>query len=218
MLLIRASDSGSIFGAFTASPWKESKEYYGTDDCFLYQVFPEVTVCRPSGRSQNYMFCRSSSQIGGSRGGVGQTGGMGGGSQAPQGIGFGGSSNRSPRLFFDQSFCGCFVSSQDTTFEKGYLLPRADAYSRKTFFNAEQIEVWGCGGDDIVAAALCAREQDRSVRESYLNQARMVDKAAFVSDFRTGLIESKAFGHMDDIRDSTRNILLDRTPGGQGYC
>eukprot|EP00977_Amphora_coffeiformis_P017473 scaffold5744_cov159-Amphora_coffeaeformis.AAC.2 len=215
LMVIRASDSGSIFGAFTASPWKESKDYYGTDDCFLYQISPEMTVCRPSGRGQNYMFCRSSS-LGGGGGGV-QVSRMGGSSQAPQGIGFGGSSNRSPRLFLDQSFCGCFVSSQDTTFEKGYLLPRTDAYSEKTFFSADQIEVWGCGGDDVVAAALCARQQDRSMRESYLNQARMVDKAAFVSDFRTGLIESKAFGHMDDIRDSTRNTLLNRTQGKQGY-
>ena len=163
------------------------------------------------------MFCRSSSQIGG--GGGGQASRMGGGcSQAPRGIGFGGSSNGSPRLFLDQSFCGCFVSSQDTTFEKGHLLPRTDAYSQKTFFSADQIEVWGCGGDDVVATALAAREQDRYMRESYLNQARMVDKAAFVSDFRTGLIESKAFGHMDDIRDSTRNTLLNRTQGKQSYC
>ena len=199
LLVIRASDSGSIFGAFTASPWKESKDYFGTDDCFLYQLFPELTVCRPSGRSRNYMFCRASSQI---RSG-----------QAPQGIGFGGSSNRSPRLFLDESFSGCFVSSNDTTFQTGYLLPRTDAFSQKIFFSPEQIEVWGCGGGEIVAAALSAQRQDREMREAYLNQARKVDKAAFVSDFRAGLIESKAFEFMDHLRGSTRKTLLERTQG-----
>lgn len=149
------------------------------------------------------MFCRSSSQV--------YSG------QAPKGIGFGGSSNRSPRLFLDESFCGCFVSSQDTTFEKGFLLPRTDAFSQKTFFSAEQIEVWGCGGGETVAAALSAQNQDRAIRESYLNQARRVDKTAFVSDLRTGLIDSKVFGHMDDIRGSTHNVLLNGKYGKESY-
>lgn len=205
LLVIRSADSDAIFGAFTASLWKESKDYYGSaEDCFLYQLSPVLTVCHPSGRGQNFMFCHSSqSQL--HRG------------SAPRGIGFGGTATQSPRLFLDESFCGCFVSCQDNTFETGYLLPRTDSFSRKTFFSIDQIEVWCCGGDQVVSAALAAQRQDRSIRAAHLCHARQVDKSAFVSDLRSGLIESKAFGHVEEIHGSTRIRLLNRTPSKKGY-
>lgn len=207
LLVIRAADQGDgVFGAFTGSPWKESTDYFGTDDCFLYQLNPVAKVCRPSGLDKNYMFCRSSSRSKQRSG------------KAPFGIGFGGgSAGRSPRLFLDESFSGNYVSSQDMTFKPGFLLPKTDGFCQKVFFNVDRIEVWGCGGEDAVSAALAAQGRDRSVRAAYLRQARLVDKAAFVSDLRTGLIESKAFGHVDEIHGSTRYRLLSRTKDQKGY-
>ena len=79
------------------------------------------------------------------------------------------------------------------------------------------LEVWGCGGDDVVAEALEARSYHRAVRASYINNARKVDKAAFVGDLRSGLIESKAFTHVDQIHGSTRFRLLNRTKSKKGY-
>ena len=122
LLVIPSADSDAIFGAITASPWKESKDYYGSaEDCFLYQLSPVLTVCHPSRRGQNFMFCHSS-QSQSHRG------------SAPRGIGFGGTATQSPRLFLDESFCGCFVSCQDNTFETGYLLPLTDSFFSKNLF------------------------------------------------------------------------------------
>ena len=62
LLIIQSGKS--TFGAFTASPWKESKDFYGNHACFLYRLLPERTaVYRPSGgtskASNRFMYCNS---------------------------------------------------------------------------------------------------------------------------------------------------------------
>lgn len=206
--MIRALN-GSVFGAFTASCWKESKDYYGTTDCFLYQLQPEFAIFRPCRRERNFMFCRSTSFSKGTNSS---------GAAAPKGIGFGGSAHTCPRLFLDESFAACYVSSRDTTFEPGHLMPRTDAYSQKQYFLTDWMEVWGCGGQDAVSAALSAQAATKAVRAAYLQKNRQVDKTAFVADLRSGLIASKAFGHMEEIHGSTRYTLLNRGKKEGDYC
>lgn len=185
-LLILRSTGGGIFGAFTASPWKESKDFYGNSDCFIYQLLPMTAVYRPSGSETNFMYCNSEAR---SRGYDNQA----------HGIGFGGSVDQ-PRLFISETFEDCVARSQDLSFEYGQLLPKTDTGAMQKYFDIDSLEVWGVGGDAVVAEALGARHRQREVTAANLRKARKVDKAAFLDDFRAGIIESKAFAHRDQIR------------------
>mmetsp|Transcript_14837 Transcript_14837/g.31708 ORF Transcript_14837/g.31708 Transcript_14837/m.31708 type:complete len:534 (+) Transcript_14837:44-1645(+) len=199
LLIIQSGKS--TFGAFTASPWKESKDFYGNHDCFLYRLLPETTaVYRPTGGSTSsstrFMYCNSFAR---SRGF----------DQQAHGIGFGGSTER-PRLFLDESFDDCRAGSDDLTFEKGLLLAgngdsSAATATANAMFEIDNLEVWGVGGTEVVKESLKARSRSRDIRQANINKARKVDKAAFLDDLRSGVIDNKAFAHRAQIqgRDGT---------------
>jgi len=197
----------STFGAFTGSPWKESKDFYGNTDCFLYKLLPETTcVYRPTGAStpasNRFMYCNSFAR---SRGFDKQA----------HGIGFGGSTDK-PRLFLAESFDDCFAGSEDLTFEKGPLLETksndgAFRSAADSYFEIDNLEVWGVGGSEVVAESLKARSRTRDIRQANINKARKVDKAAFLDDLRSGVIDNKAFAHRAQIqgRDGTCELMDD---------
>lgn len=177
----------STFGAFTASPWKESKDFYGNHDCFLYRLLPDtIAVYRPTGQSNNFMYCNSFAR---SRGY----------DQQAHGIGFGGTAD-SPRLFLAESFDDCRAERDDLTFEKGSLLGSSFGGGNSTAFEIDNLEVWAVGGTEVVQESLQARSRSRDIRQAAIQKARKVDKAAFLDDFKTGLIESKAFAHRQQIQ------------------
>ncbi len=115
-----------------------------------------------------------------------------------------------PRLFIAESFDDCVASDADLTFGRGRLLGNAiDALLGKSnvgeknagkFFDIDSLEVWGVGGTDVVEEALGARAKQRDIRQAAINKARKVDKAAFLEDFQSGLIDSKAFAHRNQIQ------------------
>lgn len=187
LLIIKESQGDGIFGAYTSTAWKESKDFYGNSDCFLFQLQPCLRVILPRGRgANNFMYCNSESR---SRGYDGQA----------HGIGFGGTIEK-PRLFIAESFDGCMASASDLTFEAGALLPllntddkTVDLPSNRKYFDIACIEVWGVGGDELVRKALGAQNSQREIKAANIRKARKVDKAAFLDDLRSGLIESKAF-------------------------
>lgn len=181
LLIVRAA-SGDLFGAFTGSSWKESKDFYGNSDCFLFQLLPRVSVYRPSGNGTNFMYCNSFAR---SRGYDNQA----------HGIGFGGTITE-PRLFLAESWDNCSASSRDMTFENGALLGSAVGSSH---FELESLEVWAVGGEEVVAAGLGDQKKARAVKDAAIKKARKVDKAAFLDDFRSGVIESKAFAHRQQV-------------------
>lgn len=193
LLIIQSGKS--TFGAFTASPWKESKDFYGNHDCFLYRLLPDtIAVFRPTGQSSNFMYCNSFAR---SRGY----------DQQAHGIGFGGTVDQ-PRLFLSESFDDCQALRDDLTFEKGSLLGTSvDGYggSDSSTFEIDNVEVWAVGGTEVVQESLQARDRSRDIRKAAIQKARKVDKAAFLDDFKSGLIESKAFVHREQIqgRDGT---------------
>ncbi|KAG7348557.1 TLD domain containing protein [Nitzschia inconspicua] len=180
----------STFGAFTASPWKESKDFYGNHDCFLYRLCPgTIAVYRPTGQSNNFMYCNSFAR---SRGY----------DQQAHGIGFGGTVDQ-PRLFLAESFDECRAARDDLTFEKGSLLGTSfDGLGggNSATFEIDNLEVWAVGGTEVVQESLQARTLSRDIRSAAIQKARKVDKAAFLDDFKTGLIESKAFAHRQQIQ------------------
>jgi len=156
-LLILRSSKGDVFGAFTASSWKESKEFYGTSDCFLFQLLPRVAIYRPSGSGTNFMYCNSFAR---SRGYDKQA----------HGIGFGGTVD-GPRLFIAEAWDTCAASNRDLTFENGQLLGSAVNTSNKQF-DLEALEVWGVGGEEVIAAALGDRNMARAVKDAAIQKAR----------------------------------------------
>ena len=190
-MIIQSGDC--IFGAFTASPWKESKDFYGNHDCFLYQLLPKTAVYRPSGNGSNFMYCNSFARSKGY-------------DQQSHGIGFGGTVDQ-PRLFIAESFDNCRAANQDLTFEKGPLLNTSVGDS---YFEIDNLEVWGVGGTQVVEQALGARTRQRGIRDAAIQKARKVDKAAFLDDFKSGLIESKAFVHREQIRGREEACIDDK--------
>lgn len=204
LLLIR-STSGGIFGAYTASSWKESKDFYGNTDCFLYQLYPCTAVYRPTGSERNFMYCNSTARSKGY-------------DQQAHGIGFGGSVHE-PRLFISESFDDCIAASQDLTFENGQLLPLTSDSSTaenpqhqhgRKHFEIDSLEVWGVGGADVVQAAFQARDASRAITDEAIRRARKVDKAQFLDDFRAGTFDSKAFQHIKQIDGRADCDLQDR--------
>jgi hypothetical protein len=197
LLIIQSGKS--TFGAFTASPWKESKDFYGNHDCFLYRLLPDtMAVYRPSGQSNNFMYCNSFAR---SRGY----------DQQAHGIGFGGTVSQ-PRLFLSESFDNCQAGCDDLTFEKGSLLGASIGVfggTNATTFEIDNVEVWAVGGTELVQESLQARSRSRDIRQAAIQKARKVDKAAFLDDFRNGVIESKAFAHREQIQGRDGSCLDD---------
>jgi len=120
------------------------------------------------------------------------------------GIGYGGSTDK-PRLFLAENFDDCLAGSDDLAFEKGPLLdmkPNGGAFRsvKDSMFDIDNLEVWGVGGTDVVEESLKARSRTRDIRQANINKARKVDKAAFLDDLRSGVIDSKAFAHRQQIQ------------------
>lgn len=108
-----------------------------------------------------------------------------------------------PRLFLAESFDNCLAARDDLTFEKGSLLHSsvtgADG-GNSTVFEIDNLEVWAVGGTKVVQESLQARSRSRDIRHAAIQKARKVDKAAFLDDFKSGMIDSKAFAHRGQIQ------------------
>jgi len=131
--------------------------------------------------------------------------------QQAHGIGFGGTTDQ-PRLFLAESFDNCRAAAQDLTFESGRLLDH-----RGSTFEIDNLEVWGVGGTEVVQEALGARSRQRDIKNAAIQKARKVDKAQFLDDFRSGLIESKAFQHRDQIRGRDGAAIDDEQLNGHTH-
>merc|ERR1711957_657994 len=141
LLIIRESKCGGMFGAYSATRWKESKDFYGTSECFLFRLKPSLAVYKSKFSSENYMYCNSAARSKGYDG-------------LAHGIGFGGTSDQ-PRLFISECFDQCFAASGDLSFEAGALLPPPKEGAPPTkHFDIESLEVWGVGGNKVINDSL----------------------------------------------------------------
>eukprot|EP00977_Amphora_coffeiformis_P029305 scaffold39887_cov229-Amphora_coffeaeformis.AAC.7 len=198
-LLVIQSTDGAVFGAYTGAPWKESKDFYGTSDSFLYQLSPVTAVYRPKASGQaNFMYCNSHARSKGY-------------DQQAHGIGFGGTLDQ-PRLFLAETFDynDNFAGTQDVAYENGPFLPATESGTYPKHFEVEALEVWGVGGDEVVEQALGAQSKIRSIRDEGIRRAKKVDRAAFLDDLRSGVIDSKAFAHRQQIDGRADADLEDR--------
>lgn len=187
-----------MFGAYTSSQWKMSGDFYGDSECFLYRIDPCVNVHRPTGNRSNYIYCNPSSRS--------RCDGK------AHGIGFGGTTD-APRLFIAESLedAYCRAGSFDTTYEQGPLLPNDWRLADR--FKIRHLEIWGVGEPEVIGAALQARDLKRKINEANVRKAQtIVDKAAFMDDFTSGLMTTTLWDHRNQARG--RAFSVDEEQGG----
>jgi len=187
------------FGAYTASKWQNKRDFFGTADCFLYQLQPTLTVLKPlpkmGTRGGHYMYFHSNTNV--------STTNPSRKDDLAVGLGFGGSV-RHPRLFMDNHLETANVSHQDTSFEEGYigLPPSNDPFCSQSFSSTvhiDSLEVYAVGDEETIRRGFQAQYQHRDIADATLRNARTVDKAAFLGDMRNGVIETKAFAHRGQV-------------------
>ncbi len=89
-------------------------------------------------------------------------------------MGFGGTTDGF-RVFIPESLEGCTAANACPTYETGKLIAGET-------FEIHTMEVWGCGGADVVASALAAQARERADMDETIRRARHVDKAQFFNN------------------------------------
>lgn len=92
----------------------------------------------------------------------------------PRGMGFGGTLDGF-RVFIPESLEGCTAANSCPTYEAGKLI-EGEAFEIQT------MEIWGCGGAEVISTALAAQAQDRATANETIRRARQVDKAQFFNN------------------------------------
>lgn len=199
-LLVLKTTGDAVAGAFTTDTWKESKDFFGNPECFLFQLHPSVRIHRAVGHDHNFMYLHSKH----SHGPIERESGT-----LPNGIGFGGCLEK-PRLFIPESFEHCSADFLDRTFESGSLLPE-EALEK---FELTTLEVWGVGGDEVITQALRSRAEYRDRTDTAILKARMIhDKKFLAEDMQSGLIMTDIFKHREETR-GRHDFAVDEKHGG----
>ncbi|KAJ4970457.1 hypothetical protein NE237_003556 [Protea cynaroides] len=117
-VLIIKDKEGCIYGGYASQPWERHSDFYGDMKSFLFQLYPQASIFRPTGTNSNLQWCAvnfSSESI-------------------PNGIGFGGRVNH----------FGLFVSAN---FDQGQTFAcstfGSPCLSRTNRVYPEVIECWG---------------------------------------------------------------------------
>ncbi|XP_066356287.1 uncharacterized protein [Miscanthus floridulus] len=117
-VLIVKDTEGSIYGGYASQPWERHSDFYGDMKTFLFKLYPQASIFRPTGANKNLQWCAinfSSENI-------------------PNGIGFGGQ----PHHF------GLFLSAN---FDQGHSFTcstfTSPPLSKTNRFRPEVIECWG---------------------------------------------------------------------------
>lgn len=117
-VLVIKDTEGSIYGAYASQPWERHSDFYGDMKTFLFKLYPEASIFRPTGANKNLQWCAvnfTSESI-------------------PNGIGFGGK----PHHF------GLFLSA---SFDQGHSFTSSTftgpPLSKTNRFRPEVIECWG---------------------------------------------------------------------------
>eukprot|EP00984_Skeletonema_dohrnii_P035125 scaffold34618_cov202-Skeletonema_dohrnii-CCMP3373.AAC.2 len=193
LIIIRSKDikgkcGAGMFGAFTYSSWdKESGEFYGNSDSFLFRLGPDpMGVYRPKGEKSNFMFFNPEARSKGY-------------DQLAWGIGFGGTAQE-PRLYIDEILDGSTAKDKDLTFENGPLLSNKDESNSYCGFEVEAIEAFGVGSSQVIEDAMNARDEHRKEAQKRIRNAMKGAKAAFLEDMQSGLVGAKVFKHRDEMR------------------
>ncbi|KAI9243399.1 TLD-domain-containing protein [Phascolomyces articulosus] len=153
-------DKTIVVGVYVPEAWKQSRHYWGSDECFVFELWPTFQVYRASGRNQQYMYYHDDFGIG-----------MGGTSKssAPPKQPSHHHSTSSVSLGSSQ-----FLLMLDNTLQQGVYaqelyppLPTFENHSHTSFytkFDTINIEVFGLGSEK--ARQVQEREWDFEKREA----------------------------------------------------
>ena len=208
LVVIRSKDiskkcASGLFGAFNGFPWdRESGDFYGNSDCFLFRLGPDpMGVYRPKGKGgeneSNFMFFNPEARSKGY-------------DQLAWGIGFGGTAQE-PRLYIDEMLDGSTARDKDLTFQDGPLLSNNDESNSYCSFEVEGIEAFGVGSSQVIEDALNAREEHRIEAQKKIKNAMKGAKAAFLEDMQSGLVGGKVFKHREEVVGRDGGCDMDRS-------
>ena len=202
-------------GAYTASKWERKRDFYGTSDCFLFQLKPTMKILKPlpkmGTRGGHYQYFWSNTNV--------NTTNPSRKDDRAIGLGFGGTVRR-PRLFIDNHLEECHVSKQDTSFEEGNLglPPSNDPFASQTSYSStlriDSLEIYAVGDEDTIQRGFHQQSQHRDINEATLRNARTVDKAAFLGDMRNG--DGKTFAHRGQVDGRAHGYLKEEDAKANG--
>ncbi|KAI0496873.1 hypothetical protein KFK09_023197 [Dendrobium nobile] len=116
-ILVMKDIEGHIYGGYASQPWERHSDFYGDMKSFLFQLYPQASIFRPTGQNNNLQWCAvnfSSDSI-------------------PNGIGFGGRANH----------FGFFLSS---SFDQGHSFTcttfNSPCLSKTNQIRPDVIECW----------------------------------------------------------------------------
>ena len=101
----------------------------------------------------------------------------------------------------------CVANDYDLSYQSGKFLvdpfPDDDILNREYGgkFNVDALEIWACGGEDVIQCGLKAQAKDRDIRNDNINKARQCDKAAFIGKFDQEFLLGKTFAHRQQMED-----------------
>ncbi|CAK9180794.1 unnamed protein product [Ilex paraguariensis] len=117
-VLIIKDKEGFIYGGYASQPWERHADFYGDLKSFLFQLFPEASIFRPTGANSNLQWCAANFSS----------------ESIPNGIGFGGQVNH----------FGLFLSAN---FDQGHTFScttfGSPCLSKTNHLHPEVIECWG---------------------------------------------------------------------------
>lgn len=128
LILIRSLDSQSnksfVFGVFQQSPWRNSQEYQGNEQTYIFSLFPKFSNFYPQSNSERnyaYLNFREGDKIG---------------------LGLGGNFSKTQfRIWIDEKISTeSYVNKDDSTFQAGYII---DPFYNQQKLQICEIEAWG---------------------------------------------------------------------------
>ncbi len=123
------TEGSHILGTFTTFKWKQSKDFYGNTNGFIFQLYPTPLVFRPMVVKSNVIKLNDE-------------------------LGFGGTKDM-PWTFIPASIEVCNASIMDKTFREGNILP-VEALEK---FTIDSLELWGVEDDAVIEKGLIPREE-----------------------------------------------------------
>jgi len=175
------TSAGEVFGFSCITPWKDSNKTYGSSENVLYTLAPDVRIMRahPGSKATDFQWLNEK------------------GFQLPHGFGCG-SPETGFRIFINEGFDRCIAKASDLNYEAGAFL----GPGTQGEFKLEELQVYGCGGEESISRGMAGQKQARATQEENLRRARKVDRAAFAGNaFDREMLLGNTFAHQQQVKD-----------------
>lgn len=58
-VFIIKDNNGNVFGGYASQPWLLKPKFYGDSSCFLFSLYPKLSICTASGHNDHFMYMNS---------------------------------------------------------------------------------------------------------------------------------------------------------------